>query len=82
MCFNFSYTVQVDIIYQKVLWNSRLFFLRHEIQKNKRTYFAKVRLHCVLLKKNFCVINKIKQVRFYIFYRNYFFWVVKHVRFH
>ena len=41
MCFNFSYTVQVDIIYQKVLWNSRLFFLRHEIQKTKEHILQK-----------------------------------------
>ena len=36
MCFHFFYTVKVDTIYQKVLYNSCLFlFLRHGIQKTK-----------------------------------------------
>ena len=34
MCFHFLYTVQVDIVYQNVLYNSgRLLLLRHGIQK-------------------------------------------------
>ena len=36
MCFHFLYTVQMDTVYQKVLYNSCLFlFLRHRIQKTK-----------------------------------------------
>ena len=39
-------------VYQKVLYNSCFFLLlSHGIQKKKRTYSAKVRLHCVLLRK-------------------------------
>ena len=34
MCFHFLYTVQADIVYQNVLYNSgSLLFLRHGIQK-------------------------------------------------
>ena len=37
MCFHFFYTVQVDTIYQKVLYNSCLFLvLRYGIQKTKK----------------------------------------------
>ena len=36
MCFHFLYTVQVDIVYQNVLYNSGLFlFISHGIQKSK-----------------------------------------------
>ena len=36
MCFHFLYTVQVDTVYQNVLYNSGLcLFLRHGIQKTK-----------------------------------------------
>ena len=56
----------MDTVYQKVPYNSCLIlFLRYGIQK-KTTYYAQVRLHCVLLKENnFCIMNKIKLVWFY-----------------
>ena len=48
MCSHFSYRVQVDTVYQKVLFNLCLFlFLRHMIQKTKEH----IHIHCVLLKK-------------------------------
>ena len=62
MCFHFFCTVQVDTIYQKVLYNSCLLLvLRHGIQKTK--VVAQVKLYCDLLKKNnFCIMNKIRLV--------------------
>ena len=42
MCFHFFYTVQVDTVYQKVLFNSCLFlFLHHGIQKAKEHILRK-----------------------------------------
>ena len=80
MYFHFLYTVQV---YQN--WNGHCLsksslqlmlasvFMSWNL-KNKRTCSAQVRLNCVLLKKNnFCIMNKIKLVRFYSLYKNYYF---------
>ena len=46
MCFHFLYTVEVDIVYQKVSLQLMLVFTSWN-SKNKRTHSAQVRLHCV-----------------------------------
>ena len=69
MCFHFLYIVQVDTVYQKVLYNSCLFLLlRHGASL------------CFTQKNNFCIMNKIKLVWFYSLYRNLFF-LIKNVIF-
>ena len=70
----FFYTVQIDNVYQKVLYNSCFFlFLRHEIQKTKEHILHKWGSLCFTQKNNFCIMNKTKLIWFYSLYKNYFF---------
>ena len=74
MCFHFFYTVQLNTVYQKVIYNScLLLLLRHLIQKTKEHILHKWGFIVICSKNNFCIMNKIKLVWFYSLYRNYFF---------
>ena len=67
MCFRNFYTVQVDTVYQKVLFNSCLFlFLRHSIRRPKEH---------ILQKRDFIVFySKKKKNRLILFtIQNFFF---------
>ena len=54
MCFHLFYTEQVGTVYQKVLYNSCLSCCTNEASL------------CFTQKNNFCIMNKIKVVRFII----------------
>ena len=75
MCFHFFYTVQVDTIYQKVLFlfHACFCFYAMEFRKQKNIFCTSEGFLCFTHKTNFCIMNKIKLVWYYLFYRNYFF---------
>ena len=66
MCFHYFYTVQVDTVYQKVLYNSFLFlFLRGyvmEFRKQKKIFCTNEDSFCFTQKNNFCIMNKVRLV--------------------
>ena len=66
--------VQVDTVYQKVLCSSCLFLLlRHGIQKTKEDILHKWDFILFYSRNNFCIMNKIELVWFYLLHRNSFF---------
>ena len=75
MCFHFFYTVQVDTIYQKVLFlfHACFCFYAMEFRKQKNIFCTSEAFLCFTHKTNFCIMNKIKLVWYYLFSRNYFF---------
>ena len=74
-CFRNFYTVQVDTVYQRVLFNSCLFlFLRHSIRRLKEH---------ILHKQDFIVFYSKKKKKkffwFFLLYRFFFFFLSKNV---
>ena len=70
----FFYTVQIDNVYQKVLYKSCFFlFLHDEIQKTKEHILHKWGSLCFTQKNNLCIMNETKLIWFYSLYKNYFF---------
>ena len=72
----FFCNIQVDTVYQRVLYNSLFFLLlRHIISKTKEHILHKrgfILLSCFTQKKKFSAMNEIKLVWFYSLYRNSF----------
>ena len=73
ICSHFFCTVQLDTVYQKVLFNSCFCSYVMEFTKLQNILCASEASLWFTQKSNFCLMNKIKLVWFYSSYRNYFF---------